>query len=148
MRFICSLKETRYIGLFASASRFTIFSGWSSMKMELPSVTRYSLELADWTLLSFCPSPRRHRRRIRRIFSEIPDSCFAPRIRGRVEGALASELAYFISCVASGEQPQAVTAQDGLESIRVARALVESAESEQDVVLERDADAKIRTTAP
>ena len=80
--------------------------------------------------------------------AEIPDSCFAPRIRGRVEGALAAELAYFTSCVASGEQPQAVTAQDGLESIRVARALVESAESEQDVVLERDADTKIRKTAP
>jgi UDP-N-acetylglucosamine 3-dehydrogenase len=73
--------------------------------------------------------------------AEIPDSCFAPRIRGRMEGALVSELAYFISCVASGQQPQAVTAQDGLESIRVARALVESAESGQDVVLERGADA-------
>jgi predicted dehydrogenase len=79
--------------------------------------------------------------------AEIPDSCFAPRIRGRVEGALAAELAYFISCAASGRQPQAVTAQDGLESIRVARALIESAESERDVALERAADPGVRSTA-
>jgi UDP-N-acetylglucosamine 3-dehydrogenase len=74
---------------------------------------------------------------------EIPDSCFAPRIRGRVEGALAAELSYFLSCVASGEQPRAVTAEDGLRSIRIARALVESAEQERDVVLEIAGDAVV-----
>jgi predicted dehydrogenase len=74
---------------------------------------------------------------------QIPDSCFAPRIRGRVEGALAAELSYFVSCVASNQQPRAVTAEDGLESIRVAEALVESAEIERDVVLETMADATV-----
>jgi predicted dehydrogenase len=75
---------------------------------------------------------------------EIPDACIAPRIRGRVEGALAAELSYFIDCVAMRREPRAVTAEEGLESIRVAQALVESAERGADVLLERGADAAVR----
>jgi UDP-N-acetylglucosamine 3-dehydrogenase len=78
---------------------------------------------------------------------EIPDISFAPRIRGRVEGALTAELGYFVSCVSRGEQPRVVTAEDGLESIRVARALVESAEKEEDVLLETDRPATMRSNA-
>ena len=75
---------------------------------------------------------------------DLPDVCFAPRVRGRVEGALAAELSYFLECVATRQVPRAVTAADGLESIRVAEALVESAERGEDVVLERGANAAIR----
>lgn len=66
----------------------------------------------------------------------VPDVIGAPRIRGTVEGSLAAELSYFVSCVLKKEKPQVVTAEEALEGIRVAVALVESAEKEQDVVLE------------
>ena len=66
---------------------------------------------------------------------EIPDASIVPRIRNRVEGALAAELSYFVSCVARSEAPTVITAEDALTSIRVASALVESAEKELDLVL-------------
>ena len=65
----------------------------------------------------------------------VPDLIGAPRIRGVLEGALAAELSYFASCVMRGEKPQVITAEEAKEGIRVAVALVESAEKAQDVIL-------------
>jgi UDP-N-acetylglucosamine 3-dehydrogenase len=65
----------------------------------------------------------------------IPDTIGAPRIRGHIEGSLAAELSYFLACVTNGTKPEVVTAEEALEGIRVAVALVESASKEQDVIL-------------
>jgi len=65
----------------------------------------------------------------------IPDTAVAPQIHGRIGGSLAAELSYFLSCVISGQMPKIVTAEDALEGIRIAAALVESANKEQDVIL-------------
>jgi predicted dehydrogenase len=65
----------------------------------------------------------------------VPDIIGAPRIRGHVEGSLAAELSYFLTCVVNGEKPQVITAEEAREGIRVAVALVESATKGQDVIL-------------
>jgi len=65
---------------------------------------------------------------------DVPDT-IAPRIRGKVQGSLAAELSYFVSCVAMNEKPTVVTAEEAMEGIQVANALVDSANRQQDVVL-------------
>ena len=70
----------------------------------------------------------------------VPDTAVAPQIRGRIGGSLAAELSYFLTCVISGQKPQVVTAEDALEGIRIAVALVDSANKEQDVILDRAFD--------
>jgi UDP-N-acetylglucosamine 3-dehydrogenase len=65
----------------------------------------------------------------------VPDTIGAPRIRGHVEGSLAAELSYFLTCVINRTKPQVITAEDAMEGIRVATALVESATKGSDVVL-------------
>ena len=67
----------------------------------------------------------------------VPDTIGAPRIRGNVQGGLTAELSYFVSCVTRNEKPKVVTAEEALEGIRVAIALVESAEKQEDVVLDQ-----------
>lgn len=67
--------------------------------------------------------------------AEIPDVSYEPRLRGAAGGALREELSYFALCVLQGRQPTVVTAQDGVEAVRVARAWVESARSGQEVRL-------------
>jgi UDP-N-acetylglucosamine 3-dehydrogenase len=63
----------------------------------------------------------------------IPDTIGAPRIRGHVHGSLASELSYFLNCVIDRTKPSVVTAEEALEGIRIAAALVKSASEERDV---------------
>jgi UDP-N-acetylglucosamine 3-dehydrogenase len=65
----------------------------------------------------------------------VPDTIGAPKIRGHIEGSLAAELSYFLGCVTNGTMPEVVTAEEALEGIRVAVALVESASKQQDVLL-------------
>ncbi|MGB9485983.1 MAG: Gfo/Idh/MocA family oxidoreductase, partial [Terriglobia bacterium] len=65
----------------------------------------------------------------------VPDTIGAPRIRAHVEGSLAAELSYFLACVTKGEKPQVVTAEEALDGIRIAVALVESATKDQEVLL-------------
>jgi predicted dehydrogenase len=65
----------------------------------------------------------------------VPDTIAAPRIRGHVEGSLAAELSYFLTCVIKGEKPQVVTAEEARDGIAVATALVESATKDREVVL-------------
>ena len=66
----------------------------------------------------------------------VPDTIAAPRIRGHVNGSLAAELSYFLACVVNGTKPQVVTAEDALEGIRVAVALVKSAAEQRDILLD------------
>lgn len=66
----------------------------------------------------------------------VPDTVGVPRIRGKVQGSLAAELSYFVSCVAMNEKPRVVTAEDAMEGIQIASALVASAERGHDVVPE------------
>src|SRR5437016_7491176 len=58
---------------------------------------------------------------------EMPDVCYEPRICGSVYGALREELGYFALCALEGRAPVIVTAEDGVNALRVGLAVVESA---------------------
>ena len=66
---------------------------------------------------------------------EFPDALHCPEYHGRIEGDLKRELEHFIRCVRLEEQPL-ITAKDGLESLRVALAIIESAEKGKPVHLQ------------
>jgi len=66
---------------------------------------------------------------------ELPDVVYEPRLRGAVFGALREQLAYFALCALDGNQPTVVTAEDGLEAVRVALAVVESARADREIDL-------------
>ena len=66
---------------------------------------------------------------------EIPEVSFEPRLRGSVFGALREELSYFALCVLENKQPTVVTAEEGVEAVRTAVALVESAGSGREISL-------------
>ena len=65
--------------------------------------------------------------------AEIPDVCYEPRLGGKAYGALREELSYFAHCILEGRNPDVVTAQDGVEALRVGLAAVESARRNQEV---------------
>jgi UDP-N-acetylglucosamine 3-dehydrogenase len=67
--------------------------------------------------------------------AEIPDVSYEPRLHGTVFGALREELSYFALCALEGQKPTLLTAQDGIEALRVALALVESAGTDREVRL-------------
>jgi UDP-N-acetylglucosamine 3-dehydrogenase len=67
--------------------------------------------------------------------AEIPDVSYEPRLRGTVFGALREELSHFALCALEGRTPTLLTAQDGFEALRVALALVESAQTDREVHL-------------
>lgn len=54
----------------------------------------------------------------------LPDLHYEPILMGRGVGALREELAYFVSCVATGQPLTRVTAQDGLAAVEVAHAII------------------------
>src|SRR5437867_1783223 len=66
---------------------------------------------------------------------EIPEVSYEPRLRGSIFGALREELSYFTLCVLEGNHPTVVTAEEGLEAVRTAVALVESAGFDREVQL-------------
>ena len=65
-----------------------------------------------------------------------PDVSYEPRVRGAVFGALKEEMAYFATCVLQRQPPSVVTAEEAVEGLRVALAIIQSAEQDRDVVLE------------
>lgn len=67
--------------------------------------------------------------------AEVPDVSYEPRLHGTVYGALREELSYFALCALESRQPTLLTAQDGVEALRVALALVESAKTDREVRL-------------
>lgn len=62
------------------------------------------------------------------------DISLSPVVDGRVGGAFFGELTHFVDCVAAGRQP-AVSGRDGLEAVRIALAVLESARTGRPVVL-------------
>ena len=65
--------------------------------------------------------------------TDVPDVCYEPRLRGNAYGALREELSYFALCILEGRSPALVTAQDGVEALRVGLAVVESARTDREV---------------
>lgn len=59
------------------------------------------------------------------------DASYEPRVRGEMFGALKEEISYFARCVLEKRPPTIVTAEDGVEALRVALAIIQSAKSEQ-----------------
>ncbi len=68
--------------------------------------------------------------------AETPDSSYDPRVGGAAKGALRDELTYFCECVLDGRAPQVITAVEAKRAVRVALALIESAEAGRDVIIE------------
>jgi UDP-N-acetylglucosamine 3-dehydrogenase len=66
---------------------------------------------------------------------EFPDISYEPRLNGCVMGALREELSYFALCVLEGRHPTVLTAEDGVEALRVGLAVVESAHTDREVHL-------------
>lgn len=64
---------------------------------------------------------------------EVPDVSVAPLLQGTLGGALADELSYFASCALTGKQPEVVTSADAVACVRIAAALLESAEKDQEI---------------
>jgi predicted dehydrogenase len=64
---------------------------------------------------------------------EIPDVSYEPRIRGSAYGALREEISYFALCVLEGRKPTLLTAEDGVETLRVGLAVIESARSDCEI---------------
>lgn len=64
---------------------------------------------------------------------EIPDSSYDPRTRGAAVGALRDELMYFCECVRNHRQPNIISAREAKNAVRVALALIESANQQRDV---------------
>jgi UDP-N-acetylglucosamine 3-dehydrogenase len=68
----------------------------------------------------------------------LPDTTLIPFGLGTAMGALRDELSYFASCVARGIEPDRVTADDGVEAVRLALAAADSGARKTTVSLVRD----------
>lgn len=66
---------------------------------------------------------------------DVPDVSYEPRLHGIPFGALREELTYFSLCALEGQAPTVVTAEDGVEAVRVAAAAVDSARFDREVCL-------------
>jgi UDP-N-acetylglucosamine 3-dehydrogenase len=60
--------------------------------------------------------------------SDCPDTLYWPEMHGEPTGALRSEMAYFVDCVARGEQPTVVTPADARAAVAAVSAAERSAE--------------------
>lgn len=65
----------------------------------------------------------------------VPDISHEPRVRGDMFGALKEELAYLARCILENRAPTVVSLDDALHGLEVALAIIESANTERDVVL-------------
>jgi predicted dehydrogenase len=74
-----------------------------------------------------------------RIFSEqgiqTPHLSYWNETYSGLGGAMFEEIAYFVRCVARNEQPTIIRPEDGLETVRIAKALIQSSEVQQPVEL-------------
>jgi predicted dehydrogenase len=69
----------------------------------------------------------------------LPDTTLVPFALGTATGALRDELSYFAGCVARGVAPDRVTADDGVEAVRLALAAADSGTRGTPVDFDRDA---------
>ncbi|MBG87699.1 MAG: hypothetical protein CMO80_12460 [Verrucomicrobiales bacterium] len=59
--------------------------------------------------------------------SRCPDTTYWPELHGEMRGALREEIAYFVNCVAKGEKPSIITAEESREAVRACLAAEKSA---------------------
>jgi UDP-N-acetylglucosamine 3-dehydrogenase len=78
----------------------------------------------------------------------LPDTTLVPFGLGTAMGALRDELSYFATCVARGTEPDRVTADDGIEAVRLALAAADSGARKTTVSLVRDSAAPSARIAP
>lgn len=64
-----------------------------------------------------------------------PESALWPEVYGQVAGALREEDAHFIDCVSSGRPSSVASVDDAVEGLRIAEAIIQSAESGREVTL-------------
>jgi UDP-N-acetylglucosamine 3-dehydrogenase len=64
---------------------------------------------------------------------EVPDVSYEPRLRGGTYGALREELSCFARSVLEGQAPSLLTAEDGVEALRVGLAVAESGRTNREV---------------
>jgi UDP-N-acetylglucosamine 3-dehydrogenase len=64
---------------------------------------------------------------------EVPDVSYEPRLRGSAYGALREELSCFARSVLEGQAPSLLTAEDGVEALRVGLAVAESGRTNREV---------------
>lgn len=67
--------------------------------------------------------------------NEVINVSYDAWIEGQVRGAMKEELAYFVDCVRRSDPPRIIRAEEALAALKVALALVRSAEEEREVVL-------------
>lgn len=65
--------------------------------------------------------------------AEFPDVSYEPRMRGSAYGALREELTYFALCALQGQKPTILGPEDGVEALRVALAVIESARTDREI---------------
>ncbi len=63
-----------------------------------------------------------------------PDHTYSPDL-AEPRGALCDELTYFCECLLENRTPTIITPQEALQTVRITRALIESARIEKDIVL-------------
>jgi len=69
----------------------------------------------------------------------LPDTTLIPFALGTATGALRDELSYFATCVSRGIEPDRVSADDGIEAVRLALAAADSGSRKTTVSLVREA---------
>jgi predicted dehydrogenase len=67
-----------------------------------------------------------------------PDVDYEARLHGVTGGALKEELAHFVACVVDRSLPPVVTAAEGRNALRVALAMIASAERNEEITLAED----------
>jgi UDP-N-acetylglucosamine 3-dehydrogenase len=60
---------------------------------------------------------------------DCPDTHYWPEMHGQITGALREEIAYFVRCVARGEQPSVVTPQEARAAVAAVAAAEKSAQA-------------------
>lgn len=69
---------------------------------------------------------------------EIPDTNYWPVVHGTVAGALRDEIMYFVNCVSEDRPLTVLDPEDAYRGLRVARALIRSAEEGRPIRLEEE----------
>jgi len=65
----------------------------------------------------------------------VPDASYGPLACGVPRGAMRAELAYFVDCISEGRPCTAIRPEEAMEAVRIALALIESAQRDADVVV-------------
>jgi predicted dehydrogenase len=69
---------------------------------------------------------------------EVPDTSYWPSVHGATAGALRAEFEYFIKCITKNEKITIPRPEEAYQSIRIAHALLESAQCGKPIRLQPD----------